>query len=68
MGGLEGEWPEQQQRAQELEDFETLFGGVKVFDPNDMDVIYGVMEAGPSTTSNDPYDTSETADNLAVVH
>ncbi|MCJ1245930.1 hypothetical protein MMC30_003134 [Trapelia coarctata] len=53
MEGLEGEWPEQQQLAQELEDFGDLFGGVIVSNPNEMETS-DAAEASASTTSTGP--------------
>jgi len=56
MEGLEGAWPEQEQLAQELEDFGTLFEKVIVSNPNEMDESSDAMETKPSTTPSAPYD------------
>jgi len=66
MEGIDGNWAELAELA-ELEDFDTLFTGVKLTDPNDMESSDAV-EAGPPTAPYRAYDKRDCRTIYAVMH
>jgi hypothetical protein len=72
MEGIEGNWPDLAELAElievaEMEDFDTLFSGVKLTDSNDMESSDAV-EAGPPTAPYHPYDERDCMMIYAVMH